>query len=338
MTEAQMWEQGGPRKRGGGRGGRGGGRRAERLMVPDATFSSYYGRAVLKRPVWQERDIAGYLFFGGLAAGSALLGAGGDITGRPALRRCGRFSAIGGLTVSTVFLIHDLGRPSRFVNMLRVLKPTSPMSIGSWLLSGFGLTAGIAVGVEVLPVVPKPLRRLVSAVATPAGVAAAAVAPAIASYTAVLLADTAVPTWHEAYPELPFVFVGSAAAASGGLAMALVPVDQASPARRMVVAGAALDLAAASRMESRLGLVGEPLHTGHAGRLMKAAKALTIGGAVVTATLGRRSRWASVIAGAAVVTGSACTRFGIFEAGVVSSEDPKYVVRPQRERLNARRQ
>jgi formate-dependent nitrite reductase membrane component NrfD len=336
MTEAQMWEQGGPRKRRGG--GRGGGRRAERLMVPDATFSSYYGRAVLKRPVWQESDIAGYLFFGGLAAGSALLGAGGDLTGRPALRRSGRLSAIGALTVSTVFLIHDLGRPSRFVNMLRVLKPTSPMSVGSWLLSGFGLPAGIAVGAEVLPVVPKPLRRLVSAAATPAGVAAAAVAPAIASYTAVLLADTAVPTWHEAYPELPFIFVGSAAAASGGLAMALVPLDQASPARRMVVAGAALDLVAATRMESRLGLVGEPLHTGHAGQLMKAARALTIGGAVVTATLGRRSRWASVIAGAAVVAGSVCTRFGIFEAGVVSTEDPKYVVQPQRDRLNARRQ
>jgi hypothetical protein len=330
MTEAPMWEQGGPRKR------RGGGRRAERLMVPDATFSSYYGRAVLKRPVWQEKDIAGYLFFGGLAAGSALLGAGGDVTGRPALRRSGRLSAIGALTVSTVFLIHDLGRPSRFLNMLRVLKPTSPMSVGSWLLSGFALPAGVAAGAELIALVPKPLRGLVNALSRPAGVAAASVAPAIAAYTAVLLADTAVPTWHEAYPELPFVFVGSAAAASGGLAMVLVPLDQASPARRMVVAGAAVDLVAARRMEGRLGLVGEPLHTGHAGQLMKAAKALTVGGAVLTATLGRRSRWVSVVAGAAMVAGSACTRFGIFEAGVVSTEDPKYVVRPQRERVRAR--
>jgi hypothetical protein len=326
-----MWEQGGgPRKR------QGGGRRVERLMVPDATFSSYYGRAVLKRPVWQERDIAGYLFFGGLAAGSALLGAGGDVTGRPALRRSGRLSAAGGLTVSTAFLIHDLGRPSRFLNMLRVLKPTSPMSVGSWLLSGFGLPAGVAAGAELTGLVPKPLRGLVDAVSRPAGVAAASVAPAIAAYTAVLLADTAVPTWHEAYPELPFVFVGSAAAASGGLAMMLVPLDQASPARRMAVAGAAVDLAAAQKMGDRLGLVGEPLRTGRSGHLLKVAKGLTIGGAVVTATLGRRSRWASVIGGAAMVAGSVFTRFGIFSAGVVSAEDPKYVVRPQRERVRER--
>jgi hypothetical protein len=326
-----MWEQGGgPRKR------QGGGRRVERLMVPDATFSSYYGRAVLKRPVWQERDIAGYLFFGGLAAGSALLGAGGDVTGRPALRRSGRLSAAGALTVSTAFLIHDLGRPSRFLNMLRVLKPTSPMSVGSWLLSGFGLPAGVAAGAELTGLVPKPLRGLVDAVSRPAGVAAASVAPAIAAYTAVLLADTAVPTWHEAYPELPFVFVGSAAAASGGLAMMLVPLDQASPARRMAVAGAAVDLAAAQKMGDRLGLVGEPLRTGRSGHLLKVAKGLTIGGAVVTATLGRRSRWASVIGGAAMVAGSVFTRFGIFSAGVVSAEDPKYVVRPQRERVRER--
>jgi formate-dependent nitrite reductase membrane component NrfD len=327
-----MWDHGGGRRKRGGSGGR----RGERMMVPEATFQSYYGRAVLKRPVWQERDIAGYLFFGGLAAGSSLLAAGADLTDRPALRRCGRLSAVGGLLVSTVALIHDLGRPERFGNMLRVLKPTSPMSVGSWLLSGFAAPAGLAAAAELMPVVPKPLRGLVNAASTPAGLAAASVAPAIAAYTAVLLADTAVPTWHEAYPELPFVFVGSAAAASGGLAMVLAPLDQASPARRMVVAGAALDLVMARRMESRLGLVGEPLHTGHAGKLMRAAQAMTIGGAVVTAVAGRRSRWVSALAGAAMVAGSACTRFGIFEAGVVSTEDPKYVVRPQRERVEAR--
>jgi formate-dependent nitrite reductase membrane component NrfD len=327
-----MWDQGGGRRKRGGSGGR----RGERMMVPEATFQSYYGRAVLKRPVWEERDIAGYLFFGGLAAGSSMLAAGGDLTGRPALRRCGRLAAVGGLLLSTVALIHDLGRPERFGNMLRVLKPTSPMSVGSWLLSGFAAPAGLAAGAELMPIVPRPLRGVVQAASTPAGVAAAAVAPAIAAYTAVLLADTAVPTWHEAHPELPFVFVGSAAVAAGGLAMVVAPVEQASPARRMVVAGAALDLMMAHRMESRMGLVGEPLHTGHSGKLMRAARALTIGGAVVAATAGRRSRWVSAFAGAALVAGSACTRFGIFEAGVISTEDPKYVVTPQRERITAR--
>jgi hypothetical protein len=104
----------------------------------------------------------------------------------------------------------------------------------------------------------------------------------------------------------------------------------------MAVAGATVDLAAAQKMGDRLGLVGEPLRTGRSGHLLKVAKGLTIGGAVVTATLGRRSRWASVIGGAAMVAGSVFTRFGIFSAGVVSAEDPKYVVRPQRERVRER--
>jgi formate-dependent nitrite reductase membrane component NrfD len=325
MTHAPMWDQGGGRRR-----------RGERTMVPEATFQSYYGRAVLKRPVWQERDIAGYLFFGGLASGSALLAAGADLTGRPGLTKCGRLSAFTAIGVSLVALVHDLGRPARFLNMLRVLKPTSPMSVGTWVVSAFSLPITLAAAAELPGFVPRPLRPLLGWTARPAGLFVASVAPAIASYTAVLLADTAVPTWHEAYPELPFVFVGSAAAASGGLAMALAPLAETAPACRMAVAGAIVDLAASRRMESRLGLVGEPLHTGHSGQLLRAAKLLTIGGAVAAATLGRRSRWGAVATGAALVAGSALTRFGIFEAGVVSTEDPKYVVQPQRERVRAR--
>ena len=136
MTDAPVWSDG----RRGGRGGRG---RGEQLMVPRATFSSYYGRPVVKKPVWQERDIAGYLFTGGIAAGSALLAAGADLTGRPELRRVTRLSSLGALAVSGVALVHDLGRPDRFYNMLRVFKPTSPMSVGSWILSAFALPAGL---------------------------------------------------------------------------------------------------------------------------------------------------------------------------------------------------
>jgi formate-dependent nitrite reductase membrane component NrfD len=185
--------------------------------------------------------------------------------------------------------------------------------------------------------VPPPLRPLIGALARPAGLAAAAVAPAIATYTAVLLADTSVPTWSESYPELPFVFSGSAAAAASGVALLAAPVAQTVPARRLAVLGAALELAAAHRMESRLGLVGEPLHTGRAGKLLKASRIATAGGALLGATLGRRSRTAAAVAGIGLVAGSVLTRFGIFEAGVVSTEDPKYVVIPQRERLNRRR-
>ena len=315
-------------------------RRDEHQMVPDAHFTSYYGRPVVKASPW-EKDIPAYLFLGGLAGGSSLLAAGAQASDRPALRRTGRLGALVAITLSMGALVHDLGRPERFVNMLRVAKPTSPMSVGTWILTFYGPMAGIAGAAEVVPLLPRRVRdglvgRLLGWLATPAGAAAALSAPAVASYTAVLLSDTATPSWHEAHRELPFVFVGSAAAAAGGLGMLGAPVDQAGPARRLAVGGALLELAAEHKMEQSMGITAEPLHEGVPGRLMQASKALTAFGAVTAAVLGRRSRTASAVAGAALLAGSACTRFGVFEAGQESARDPKYTVVPQRERLNAR--
>jgi hypothetical protein len=165
-----------------------------------------------------------------------------------------------------------------------------------------------------------------------AGLAAAVTAPPVAVYTAVLLSDTATPSWHAAYRQLPFVFVGSAAAAAGGLAMLTTPTDQAGPARRMALGGSLVELVAGRQMESWMGITAEPLHHGIAGRLTRASKLLTAGGAVGS-LLGGRSRLAGVVSGAALVAGSVCTRFAVFEAGQQSARDPKYTVVPQRERL-----
>jgi formate-dependent nitrite reductase membrane component NrfD len=302
-------------------------------VVPDVAFTSYYGRPVVKASPW-EKDIPAYLFLGGMAAGSSLLGAGADLTGRRSLRRSGRIGALVAITLSFAALVHDLGKPSRFVNMLRVAKPTSPMSVGTWILSLYGPAAGLA-GAAELPFLPGFLRTLLRPFVRPAGLAAACTAPAVASYTAVLLADTATPAWHEAYRELPFVFVGSAACASGGLGMVFASTADARPARRLAIAGAALELAAEARMEQSMGLAAETLHIGRAGALMRASRALTIGGAA-GALLGHRSRLLSAVAGKALLAGSVCTRFAIFEAGQASARDPKYTVVPQRERLNDR--
>jgi len=313
--------------------------RAEEPMVPEATFASYYGRQVVKTVPWAE-DIPLYLFCGGLAAGSSLLGAGGDLSGRPALRRAGRIGAVGAISVSFLALIHDLGRPERFVNMLRVFKPTSPMSVGTWILSAYAPGAYLAGAAEIARLLPVRLGwagRLLDFSARPGGVAAAVVAPAVASYTAVLLTDTATPAWHDAHRELPFVFVGSAAAASGGFGMLTAPVAQAGPARRLALAGAAVELAVEHRMEQSMGLSAETLHSGTAGRLMRASKALTVAGAAGAALLGGRSRLAAALSGVALMAGSACTRFGVFEAGIHSSKDPKYTVVPQRERAERRK-
>jgi hypothetical protein len=293
-------------------------------MVPDAEFRSYHGRPVLKRPVWKA-DIPAYFFTGGLMAGSSLLAAGADLTGNGPLRRATRLVAAGALTASSALLVHDLGRPSRALNMLRVLKPTSPMSVGSWLLAAYGPGVAAAAAAEVT-------GRL-TGIGRAGGLAAAALAPAVATYTAVLVSDTAVPAWHDAGAHLPSVFAGSASAAAGGLAVALVPRRFAGPARRLALAGALTELVASRRMETTMGMAGEPYSQGRAGRLSRAARALTAAGAAGLLLTGRRNRLATAASGVALVAGSACTRFAVFAAGVQSAEDPRFTVVPQRERL-----
>jgi hypothetical protein len=302
-------------------------------MVPSADFRSYYGRPVVRAAPWKH-DVAAYLFTGGLAAGSALLAAGGQATGRVRMRRAGRLTALGALGASTYFLINDLGRKDRFHHMLRVVKPTSPMSMGTWVLSAFGAAAGAAAVAEAAPLLPERgvaglVRRVLPAVGAAGGYGAAALAPALATYTAVLLADTATPSWHAAYRELPFVFAGSALASGAGVGLIAAP---GSPAVRMAVLGGALELAGAHRIESTKGLLSEPYMTGKAGRLLRGGRALTAAG-IVGAVLGRRSRVVSALSGVSLLAASALTRFGIFEGGMASARDPRYTVVPQRERL-----
>lgn len=308
--------------RGGGGGGRG-----ETPMVPEAEFESYYGRQILKTPTWKTPDVPLYLFLGGLAGGSSLLAEGAALQDLPALERVARGAAAAGAGIGTVFLVHDLGRPERFLNMLRVFKITSPLSVGSFILAPFSALSTAALGSHLTGRLPR-LGRL-------SGVGAAAFGPPLATYTAALITNTAVPAWHEGHREMPFIFGGSGAAAAGGLAMALAPVSQSGPAKRMALAGAAIDLAGVELMNRRLGMLAEPYEQGKSGRLMKAARALTVTG-VGLSLLGRRSRLARAVAGAAYVAGSVTLRFGIFEAGLASARDPKYVVVPQRERLEKR--
>ncbi len=307
------------------------------LPAPPADFRSYYGQPVIKAPVWKQ-DIAAYLFTGGLAAGSSLLAAGADATGRTALRRSGRVVALAAMGASTGLLLHDLGRPSRFANMLRVFKPTSPMSMGSWILAGFGPACGLAAASELAPLLPGQDRggralRMLPAVGRAAGYGAAALAPLLATYSAVLLADTAVPAWHEARGALPFVFAGSALASGAGAGLLLTPTTEVGPARRMALAGAALELAGSRSLEHRLGLVSEAYRSPGPDRLLRLSRGLTAGGAA-GAWLGR-GRAVAALSGAALLAGSACTRFGVYRAGVVSALDPRYTIVPQRQRLDA---
>jgi formate-dependent nitrite reductase membrane component NrfD len=313
-----------------GRDGRGGRRRrrAEQLMVPDVEFTSYYGRPVIKEPVWRVPDVPGYLFLGGLAGASSVLAAGAEISGYGELARVAKVGALGAISLSAVALVHDLGRPGRFLHMLRVFKPSSPMSVGSWLLAAYGPVAGAAAVSDVTGILPAAGRA--------ATVGAGLLGPAIATYTAALICDTAVPGWHEGYREMPYVFAGSAASAAGGLGLLAVHPADAEPARNLAVLGAAVELIAKWQLLHRLGDLAEPYETGTPGAILRVAEFLTAG-ALAGAVLGRTSRAVSALSGASLVAASAMTRFGIFEAGMATARDPKYTVVPQRRRRDRRR-
>jgi len=304
------------------------GNREER-MVPRAEFQSYYNQPILNKPTWQASDIAGYLFLGGLAGASSALGAAAHATDRPGLARVAKTGSAAAAGLSLAALVHDLGRPARFLNMLRVFKPTSPMSVGSWLLAGFAPMSGIAALCSLTG-----RYRPIGAAAT---TGAAVLGPAVATYTAALISNTAVPAWHEGHREMPFVFASSATAAASGLGLLAAPAHETEPARRLGILAGAAELGTSRLMQQRMGLAAECYQQGKAGRLIKTAEALTAFG-ITAAALGSRSNALRRAAGAALLAGSAVTRFGIFAAGVASAEDPKYTVVPQRERIAQREQ
>ena len=293
----------------------------------------YYGRPVIAPPVWTW-EVPVYLFAGGLAGASAGLAFASEAAGRDMLAR--RAWAVAGAAVSACppLLVADLGRPERFLNMMRVFKVTSPMSVGSWLLAAAGTATGTAAASRLSPIpLPGPLTRIGSA----AGPAAAVLGMPLATYTGVLLANTAVPVWHEAHRELPFLFAAGAAASAGAAAAALTPAREAAPARRLAVGAAVAELAIERAMRRRLGPLAEVYEQGpSAPRWHRAASALMAGGAATLAASGhRKSRALAVAGGALTLAGALSTRFAVFRAGFASAEDPAQTIRPQRERAAA---
>ncbi|MFG1873515.1 NrfD/PsrC family molybdoenzyme membrane anchor subunit [Sphaerisporangium sp. NPDC049003] len=289
-------------------------------------YISYYNRPILKAPTWREVNIGGYLYLGGLAGASSVFAAGGQLTGRPGLARAGKVAALAGITMSLVLLVEDLGRPERFLNMLRTFKPTSPMNVGSWLLAAYAPLAGVSLVTDVTGRCPLAGRA--------ACYGAAVIGPAVTTYTAVLVSDTAVPAWHEGFREMPFLFAGSATATAAGAAMIAAPASENAPARRAAVFGAALELVAGRLMRRRMGMIAESYERGRAGTLLRAGEALAVAGAA-GAMLAGRKRSLAVLSGAALMAASACVRLGVFSAGVASAADPRYTVIPQRARVAA---
>jgi Polysulphide reductase, NrfD len=284
---------------------------------------SYYGRPIIKEPVWKP-EVPAYLFFGGLSGASATLSAAARAAGNEPLARRGLYTAFVGIAISPLLLIKDLGRPRRFYNMLRVFKPTSPISVGTWILSAQGTATAIAAACEAAGVLPRTR--------TTAQTIAGALGPAMATYTGTVMADSVVPVWHEGRRELPLVFAASSAAAAGGIAAILTPERFARPARRAGTAGGILSVLLTKAMEKRLGeLVAEPYREGRAGVYSKIAAGAALAGATLMAATGRR-RGRAIVAGALLLVGSWTERFAVFHAGKASAADPRYTSLPQKAR------
>lgn len=280
---------------------------------------AYYGQPVIKEPTWTWQ-IPCYFFTGGVAGASSVLSLSAKLFRNEKLARTSLYVSAVADAVSAPLLISDLGRPERFHHMLRVFKVTSPMNVGSWVLLVSGGASNTAAVLELLGIL-KPVKLV-------AETTAALLGPPLATYTGVLVADTAVPVWHEGRHELPWLFGAGAAASAGAVACLLVDEDSAAPARRAAIGGAVAELAFTEMMEHRLGETGEVYEHGAAGRFARAAKALTLGGAALLAT--RRTK----LGASMVAAGSLCMRWSIFKAGQQSARDPKYTVKPQRERAD----
>jgi Polysulphide reductase, NrfD len=296
-------------------------------LIPDPE-PTYYDLPALKAPVWTW-TIPVYFYTGGLAGAASLIGAVAQRLDPRGLRRLidrAHWASAIGDTLSAGLLIHDLGRPSRFLNMLRVFRPTSPMSLGSWLLAASGASNALAV-------VACGRGGALDAIGGAAGHVGGALGMPLAGYTAVLLADTAVPIWQGGRRALPILFMGSAVDSAGTLLGAL-RLDRRSQAaaHRYAILGKVVTLAAGIALErevTRAGRVQEPLHRGLSGALWWGARALTV--ASLAAALGPRRRWLRMAGAALGTAGAIGMRFAIAEAGKASARDPRAVFRQQRE-------
>jgi formate-dependent nitrite reductase membrane component NrfD len=287
-------------------------------------MQSYYGRPIVKPPVWQP-EIPWYFFTGGLGGASAVLSVVARAAGHEKVGKAATYIGAAGDAVSPVLLISDLGRPERFLNMLRVFKVTSPMSVGSWILVFSGGASTTAALLE--------LTGRLRFVKLAAESVAALLGGPLATYTANLVSNTAIPIWHEARHELPFVFAASSGASAGAAVTLFLEPRDAAPARRLAIGGAVAESAVSAAMELRLGKLGEPYHKGQAGIYNAIAKTATVAGATILARAGAKSRGAAIAGSALVLAGAVATRWSVFKAGFQSAEDPKYTVEPQRERV-----
>jgi len=290
---------------------------------------AYYGQPIVKPPVWTWQ-IGLYFFVGGTAGMSGVIALAGLLTGQPlAFVRAALGVAFAGALLSPALLISDLGRPTRFLNMLRVFKWRSAMSMGAWTLVAFSsfasaaLLAALAHPLLWRAAVPPIAWRVVLFLVVAGTAAFGAV---LATYTGVLLGATAVPVWSSHHRLLPFHF-GIVGLGSASAILELLGFHMAA-LQGIGITVSAVETGVGAWLEIARGdAEARALAQGESGLLMRAAGLCTGPATLVLRAVG----WTEVAA-ACFLLGAVLSRYGWLHAGRVSARDPEETLAVQKGR------
>lgn len=299
---------------------------------PQATpENGYYGLPLLKRPTWTW-EVPTYFFVGGAAGASALVAAVGGARGASeALVRDARWIAAAGGALSGGLLTADLGRPARFLNMLRVFKLQSPMSVGAWTLTTFSTAAGAAAFADLVTTATDGAVP-VTMVGDAAGALAAATGLVMATYTGVLIGATAIPAWNRHVRMLPIHFAASGLASAVSILELLGHDDPAL--NRIGIAAAAIEVGTGAWLEFDDDELSRPLKRGASGWITRAGGLLSgpvpLALRLWDAAARQRSEEGAAapdrrrrVTAAITLAGALLTRFGWWAAGSQSADDPR---------------
>lgn len=285
-------------------------------MPAAAGGPGYYGRPILKPPVWTW-EVPLYFFTGGMAGMAAAIALGAHLAGDPGtvVRPALWLAFLNGAVVSPALLVKDLGRPRRFLHMLRVFKWRSPMSVGAWVMFLFGAAVTVALLLTEWSLRPGAPSSVESLRIVPI-VAAGILGPLLATYTGVLIGATAIPAWFTHHRGLPLHF-GVSALGSAAAALELLGVR--SPALHAIgLSAASVEIVLGAWIElRRQGPADEALRQGSPGLLLRGSGLLT-GPVALLLRLSGAIPWAA----ATFLAGALLGRYGWLTAGRSSGLDP----------------
>lgn len=300
------------------------------IRPPGAPFpvaspqTGYYGIHMLKEPQWTA-EIPLYFFVGGAAGASSVIGTIAEWTGLDEkIARDARWVAALGAMVSSGLLISDLGRPSRFLNMLRMFKPQSPMSMGAWILAGFGTFSGANLFAQLMQDYLGP-NIIISVLKHSSQALSALFGLPFHNYTGVLIGATAIPVWNHNIRSLPIHF-GTSGMLAGTSILELMGNEDSTALNLIGIGGAAMETYEGFHLEFRRDpRVNEPLKHGASGWITRAGGVLSgpvpLALRLAALVAGKRAKGLRRLAAWSGIAGSICTRYGWVHAGHASARD-----------------